>query len=172
MSILYGVWHTKGRLRGGLFLPDSRAVVLQQCGQSRWAGGIKGRLIRAQTTRRIRISCQDQLSFLRGPLFGLPPLPDLAPIFSPYSLLLTGALQLLINRFGQTRFAPVHERVSTKNCVVISIGNSESNHLGGQGTFNPTYLISSPSTFSDLLSLLSSTCSHLPAAQTSGVGLL
>jgi len=31
----------------------------------------------------------------------------------------------------------VHERVSTKSFVVLIIGNSESNHLGAQGTFNP-----------------------------------
>jgi len=30
-----------------------------------------------------------------------------------------GALQLLINRYGQIRFAHVHERVSTKSFVVL-----------------------------------------------------
>ena len=49
---------------------------------------------------------------------------------------LKGALQLLINRYGQIRFPHVHERVSTKSFVVLIIGNSESNHLGAQGTFN------------------------------------
>jgi len=48
----------------------------------------------------------------------------------------TGALQLLINRHGKIRFAQVHERVSTQSFVVLSIGNSKSNHLGAQGTFN------------------------------------
>jgi len=48
-----------------------------------------------------------------------------------------GALQLLINRYGQIHFAHVHERVSTKSFVVLIIGNSKSNHLGVQGTLNP-----------------------------------
>jgi len=46
-----------------------------------------------------------------------------------------GALQLLINRYGQIRFAQVPERVSTKSFVVLIIGNSKSFHLGAQGTF-------------------------------------
>jgi len=51
-------------------------------------------------------------------------------------LMLKGALQLLINRYGLIRFAHVPERVSTKSFVVLSIGNTISNHLGAQGTFN------------------------------------
>jgi len=47
-----------------------------------------------------------------------------------------GALQLLMNRYGWIRFAQVPERVSTKSFVVLIIGNSKSNHLGAQGTFN------------------------------------
>jgi len=46
-----------------------------------------------------------------------------------------GALQLLINRYGQICFAQVPERVSTKSFVVLIIENSKSNHLGAQGTF-------------------------------------
>ena len=34
------------------------------------------------------------------------------------------------------RFAHVHERVLTKSFVVLIIGNSKSNHLDAQGTFN------------------------------------
>ena len=41
-----------------------------------------------------------------------------------------GALQLLMNRYGQIRFAQVPKRVSTKSFVVLIIGNSKSNHLG------------------------------------------
>jgi len=52
-----------------------------------------------------------------------------------YKLVVKGALQLLINRYGYIRFAHVHERVSTKSFVVLIIGNSESNHLGAQGIF-------------------------------------
>ena len=48
-----------------------------------------------------------------------------------------GYLQLLINRHGQIRFAHVHERVLTKRFIVLIIGNSKSNHLGAQSTFNP-----------------------------------
>jgi len=47
-----------------------------------------------------------------------------------------GVLQLLMNRYGYIRFAHVHERVSTKSLVVLIIGNSKSDHLGAQGTFN------------------------------------
>jgi len=41
-----------------------------------------------------------------------------------------------MNRYGHIRFAHVHERVSTQSFVVLMIGNSKSNHLGAQGTFN------------------------------------
>ena len=41
-----------------------------------------------------------------------------------------GALQLLINRDGSIRFAL--ESVSIESFVVLSIGNSESNHFGAQ----------------------------------------
>ena len=51
-----------------------------------------------------------------------------------------GALQLLINRYGLIRFAHVHQRVSTKSFVVLIRGNSNSNHLGVQGTFNLEYV--------------------------------
>jgi len=40
-------WGSGGRL----ILPNSRAIVLQQCGKCRWAGRMKGRLIRARTTK-------------------------------------------------------------------------------------------------------------------------
>jgi len=46
----------------GLILPNSRAKVLHQCEQCRWAGGMKGRLMRAQTTPSKRISCKRQPS--------------------------------------------------------------------------------------------------------------
>jgi len=46
-----------------------------------------------------------------------------------------GAPQLLINRYGWIRFAHVHERVLTKNFVILIIGNSKSNHLGAKSTF-------------------------------------
>ena len=45
---------------GGRILPNSRAIVLQQCGQCRRAGRRKGRLIRAQTTNSKRLSCKGQ----------------------------------------------------------------------------------------------------------------
>ena len=50
-------------------MPKSRAIVLLQCGQCRWVEGMKGRLIRAQTTQRKRISCKGQL------FTGVPPPP-------------------------------------------------------------------------------------------------
>jgi len=62
LSIVYGLWHTqyKREVEGGRLLPDSRAMVLQQCGKSRWAGGMQGRSIRAQTTRSKRTYCKGQ----------------------------------------------------------------------------------------------------------------
>jgi len=50
LPILYGAGHTKGRSRGGRILSNSRAIVWLQSGRYRRTGGIKGRLIRAQTT--------------------------------------------------------------------------------------------------------------------------
>jgi len=32
---------------GGRILPNTRAIVLQQCGEWRWAGGMKARLLLA-----------------------------------------------------------------------------------------------------------------------------
>jgi len=46
-----------------------------------------------------------------------------------------GALQLLTNRYGSTRFAQVPERGSTESFVVLIIGNLKSNDLGAQSTF-------------------------------------
>jgi len=42
-----------------------------------------------------------------------------------------------MNRYGQIRFAHVHERVWTKSFVVLIMRNSKLFHLGAQGTFNP-----------------------------------
>ena len=51
--------HTGGR-RGVRILTNSRTTVSHQGGQCRWARGMKGWLIRAQTTRSKRISCKGQ----------------------------------------------------------------------------------------------------------------
>jgi len=51
----------KGGQGGGRILPNSRAVVLQQCGQCRWAGGVNGWLICVQQPRSKRISCKGQV---------------------------------------------------------------------------------------------------------------
>jgi len=59
-----------------------------------------------------------------------------------------GALQPRIHRYGLIRFARVHERVSTKSLVVLSIGNSKSNHLDAQGIFNSWRLPFLPSPLS------------------------
>jgi len=52
--------HTGGR-KESLILSNNRAIVLHQGGQCRWAGGMKGWLIRAQQPRRKRISCKGQI---------------------------------------------------------------------------------------------------------------
>jgi len=67
LPILYGVWHTKGRSRGGRILPNRRAIVLQQCEQCRRAGRMKGRLTSAQMTRSKTISCEGQLASVPEP---------------------------------------------------------------------------------------------------------
>jgi len=51
--------HTGGR-KGSLILFNHRAIVLHQGGQCRWAGGMKGWLIRAQSPLSKRISCEGQ----------------------------------------------------------------------------------------------------------------
>ena len=56
---------------------------------------------------------------------------------------LQGALQLLSKRYRQIRFAQVPERVSTQSFIVLILGNSKSNHLGAQGTFNVNYVCGS-----------------------------
>jgi len=55
-------------------------------------------------------------------------------------LQLKSALQLLMNRYGYIRFAHVPERVSIKSFVVWIRGNSKSNHICAQGTFDPSSL--------------------------------
>jgi len=55
LPILYGVKHTAGGSRGGRILPNSRAIVLRQCGQCRWAGRMKERLVRARKPQSNRI---------------------------------------------------------------------------------------------------------------------
>ena len=56
--MVYGT--PKGGRGGGRILPNSRAIVLQQCGQCRRAGRMNGRLTRAQTNRSQTISCKGQ----------------------------------------------------------------------------------------------------------------
>jgi len=58
--------------RGSRILPIHRAIVLHQGGQCRWAEGMKGWLIRVQTTRSETISCKGQKVRCRDPLAALP----------------------------------------------------------------------------------------------------
>jgi len=60
LPIWYGVCHTKGGSVGGRILPNSRAIILKQCGQCRHAGRMQGRLLRAQITRSKTVSCKGQ----------------------------------------------------------------------------------------------------------------
>jgi len=53
--VVYSI-HTEGQ-KGHLILFNNRAIVLHQGGQCRWAGGMKGWLIRAQKPRSETISC-------------------------------------------------------------------------------------------------------------------
>ena len=63
---------------GDRILPNSHAIVLQQCWQRKRAGRRKGRLIRAQTTNSKRLSCKGQyaqalpLDLAHGSLFRQP----------------------------------------------------------------------------------------------------
>jgi len=61
LPILYGVCHTKEGSGGGRIMPNSRAIVLKQCGQCRRAGRMKGRLIHAHTTRSKATYCKGQV---------------------------------------------------------------------------------------------------------------
>jgi len=56
--MVYGI-KTGGRTEGRI-LPNSRATVLHEGGQCRWARGRRGWLIRAQKRRSKRISCKHQ----------------------------------------------------------------------------------------------------------------
>jgi len=49
-----------GVRKGSRILPNNRAIVLHQGGQCRWAGGMKGWLIRPQQPRSQTISCKGQ----------------------------------------------------------------------------------------------------------------
>ena len=63
-----------------MILPNSRAIVLQQWGQCRRDGRMKGRLIRAQTTRRNLLSYKGQAAPPPSPTpQPLPPRPTLPP---------------------------------------------------------------------------------------------
>jgi len=42
LPIMQGVWHIQREVEGSHIFPNSRAMVLQQCGQCRRAGRIKG----------------------------------------------------------------------------------------------------------------------------------
>ena len=50
-------------------------------------------------------------------------------LFGDSTLQIKGALQLLMNLYGQIHFAQVPERVSTKSFVVLITGTSKSNHI-------------------------------------------
>jgi len=63
---LHGVWHIKGWSRGSRILSNSRAIVLQQCGQCRRDERMKGRLIGAGTITSERLSCKGQLMLYSG----------------------------------------------------------------------------------------------------------
>jgi len=75
--MVYGI-HTRGR-RGGRILPNSRAVILHQGRQCRWARKMTGWLIRAQKPQSKTISCKGHVV----PLFvlGLRVNPTLLPMF-------------------------------------------------------------------------------------------
>jgi len=57
---MYGKHKGQGGSEGERIFPNSRAIVLQQCGQCKRAGGMKEQLIRGQTTKSKRISCKGQ----------------------------------------------------------------------------------------------------------------
>jgi len=65
-----------GSRKGSLILCNNREIVLHQGEQCRWAGGMKGWLIRAQYPRSKRISCKGQRGALRA---GLRPAAGRAP---------------------------------------------------------------------------------------------
>jgi len=64
LPILYDAWHTQGGVGWGVvYFPNSRATLLQQCGQCTRPGRMKRRLIRAHTTRSKTLSCKGQVSY-------------------------------------------------------------------------------------------------------------
>jgi len=70
--------HNEGQV-GGRILPNSRAIVLQQCGQCRRAGRLKGRLIRAQTAKvKPYLVKAKVVMMICSPPQGTPPSPNSA----------------------------------------------------------------------------------------------
>jgi len=59
-NIVWCIAYTREGRRGSRILSSTRAIVLHQGGQCRWAGGMKRWLIHAQQSRSQRISCKGQ----------------------------------------------------------------------------------------------------------------
>jgi len=90
----YQYWMMYGIQKGGgwgRILPNSSAIVLQQCGQCRRARRMKWWLIRAQTSRSKTISCKGQLTIHKHTKFNMSvrsrvsPLRGPSPLVSPES---------------------------------------------------------------------------------------
>jgi len=62
-NIVWCTAYIRGGWERGRILLDSRAIVLQQCGQCKRAERMKRRLIRARTTRSKTLYCKGQLSY-------------------------------------------------------------------------------------------------------------
>jgi len=69
--MVYGIYTGGRRGGGGRLLPNSRAIVLHQGGQCRWARGMKGWLNLVQTTRgkqyRVKANQQGRYGGLGSP---------------------------------------------------------------------------------------------------------
>jgi len=61
-NIVWCIAYEPGDRKGSRIPSNHRAIVLHQGGQCRWAGGVKGWLIRAQQPRTNRIACTGQPS--------------------------------------------------------------------------------------------------------------
>jgi len=84
--------HTGGR-KGSRIQLNHRAIVLHQGGQCRWAGGMKGWLIRAQSALSKRISCEGQSRVNPASSSKLPQVPEQSEFTQADKCVAAGHLQ-------------------------------------------------------------------------------
>jgi len=118
--MLYGVWHTHGRSRMDRILPNSSAIVLQQCGQCRRVGRMKGRLTRAHTTRSEKISTFGSVPcacVLVSPLYYKPSVKSKVGLYTICILPILYGVWLTKGRSRGDRILPNSSAIVLQHCA-------------------------------------------------------